>query len=242
MSDLAINLLASVIAGVAVWLFQRLIRLRRAARLRAFFGFVPGANVLLVVGKHASSTQALSVNKADMSAIVELAVLAKSGGTEPTVVLHGETLDGVGEQVEFCVGGPDSNARTAAHLRWLLPGVSHTPYDEDPEGLTLRVGPATYRRERDSYEYVLVARVAVPGGRHPLFVICGQTAATNHAAARYLARKRETLLDQHGSQANFCLVLRIVGRGAYGNSFVEPVADVTADAFTQSAPDQGAGV
>lgn len=236
MSDLAINLGASVIAGVAVWLFQRLIRLRRAARLRAFFGFVPGANVLLVVGKHAASTQALSVQEADVSAVVELAVLAKSGGTEPTVVLHGEALEGVGEQVEFCIGGPDSNRRTAAHLRWLMPGVVQAAYEEDPDGLTLRVGPTAYRRERNSYEYVLVARIVVPGGRHPLFIICGQTAATNHAAARYLGRQRNALLDQYGGRENFCLVLRIVGRAAYGNSFVELVADVTGDAFAAATP------
>ncbi|MDQ1643844.1 MAG: hypothetical protein QOJ50_28, partial [Cryptosporangiaceae bacterium] len=36
------NLLASVIAGTAVWLVQWLFRFRRAARRRAFFGFVPG--------------------------------------------------------------------------------------------------------------------------------------------------------------------------------------------------------
>jgi hypothetical protein len=230
-SDLAINLLASVIAGTAVWLVQRLFRFRRAARRRAFFGFVPGSRALIVVGRHFSSPSAMSVNKGDMAAVVELAVLATSGEVDPVIVLPDETIEGVGAQVEFCVGGPSSNRRTAAHLRWLLPGVQQASRDDDLEQLTLRIGTQEFRRERDTAEYVLVARILVPGGRCPLFLICGQTANTNHAAARYLAQHHTDLLARYGDTARFCLVLRIVDRGAYGSNFVELAADVTAEAF-----------
>lgn len=236
MSDLAVNLLASIIAGTTVWLAQRLLRLRRVARRRAFFGLTPGARALLVVGKHASSPKAMSINKDDVSAAVELAVLAKSSDVEPTIVLHHETIEGVGAQVEFCIGGPTSNQRTAAHLRWLLPGVSQDSYQEDPEGLTLRVGSRVFRREPGTYEYVLVARIFVPDRRHPLFLVCGQTANTNHAAARYLVQQQDRLFAQYGGAARFCLVLRVVDRDAYGSNFVELVADVTGQAFERPAP------
>ncbi|MCX2950190.1 SIR2 family protein [Lentzea sp. NEAU-D7] len=56
------------------------------------------------------------------------------------IALHTAVVEGVGDQVEFCVGGPSSNHRTAAHLRWLLPGVSQASYEEDPKGLALRRG------------------------------------------------------------------------------------------------------
>ncbi len=46
--DLSINLLASVIAGTAVWLFQRARRRRRDARRRRFFGLAGRAECVIV--------------------------------------------------------------------------------------------------------------------------------------------------------------------------------------------------
>jgi hypothetical protein len=227
-NDLAINLLASVIAGTAVWLAQRLLRYRRTSRRRAFLGLVPGAPVLIVVGRHASSPAAMSVNKADVAAVLDLAVLVKEAGAEPTIALHTEAADGVGERVEFCVGGPESNQRTAAHLRWLLPGFTQAPYAEDPEGLSLRVGTRVFRREPGSCEYVLLARVFAAGRPRPLFLVCGQTAISNHAATRYLVNQQHRLRSSYGTSASFCLILRIVNSASYGSGVVEVVADVTA--------------
>jgi hypothetical protein len=226
--DLAINLLASVIAGTAVWLAQRLLRYRRATRRRAFFGLAPGGRALLVVGRHASSPATTSIHKTDVAAMLELAVLIKGAGAEPAVAMDTEVVEGVGTQAEFCIGGPASNQRAAAHLRWLLPGVAQASYGEDPEGLALRVGTQVFRRERGSSEYVLLARVFAPGERRPLFLICGQTAITNYAAARYLVDQQGRLHSQYGTVRPFCLILRVVDRDAYGGNVVELVADVTA--------------
>jgi hypothetical protein len=43
-NDLAINLLASAIAGSAVWLSQWFVRVRRLTRLRAFVGVSVGSD------------------------------------------------------------------------------------------------------------------------------------------------------------------------------------------------------
>lgn len=225
MNDLAINLLASLIAGVAVWAAQRLLRYRKAARRRAFFGLAPGKRVLVVVGRHGAAP--MSINKTDVAAVLELAVLAKGAGAEPDIALHTEVVEGVGDQAEFCVGGPTSNLRTAAHLRWLLPGVTQSSFDDDPDGLALTVGDRVFRRERGASEYVLVARILAPGKRRPLFLVCGQTAITNHAAAKYLVDQQDALHAQYGALTSFCLVLRVVNRDAYGSDVVELVADVT---------------
>ncbi|WP_086661388.1 hypothetical protein [Lentzea kentuckyensis] len=244
MNDLAINLLASLIAGITVWLVQRLLRYRRAARRRAFFGLVPGERALLVVGKHRAAPAPMSINKTDVAAVLELAMLAKDAGAEPEIALHSEVVEGVGDQVEFCVGGPLSNSRTAAHLRWLLPGVSQSTYREDPEGLSVRVGDRVFSRERGGSEYVLVARIVVPGRRRPLFLVCGQTAITNYAAAKYLVEQQDSLHAQYGARTSFCLVLRIVNRDAYGSDVVELAADVTEAAAqrTITKPEAGAAI
>ncbi|WBB46798.1 hypothetical protein O3597_16560 [Verrucosispora sp. WMMA2044] len=70
MGDLLINLLASVIAGTAVWLTGFLLRRHKLNRARAFFGLAAGASCLLVVSRHASSPREFSVHRRDVAALV----------------------------------------------------------------------------------------------------------------------------------------------------------------------------
>lgn len=235
MWDLAVNLLASVIAAGAAWSAQKALRYRRLAARRRFFGLTPRGSALLVVAKHASSPREESVHSSDVAALVELAALLKSCDVEPRLQRHAEAVGGLGEVTEFCIGGPAANARTAAHLRWLLPGVVQ---DSGAGGhpLTLHVGAHEYRRVPGFYEYVLVARVFGVAAKRPLFLLCGQTARTNAAAARYLVERHRELSRRYGDSARFCFVLRIVDPAAYGNNVVEFVADVTDAAFTAPTP------
>ncbi|TCB99720.1 hypothetical protein E0H26_03980 [Micromonospora zingiberis] len=232
MSDLAINLLASAVAGLAVWLSQRIFNYRKQARVRAFFGLAPGSSALLVVSKQAGAESPTAIEKADVSAMVELAVLLKSCDVTPRFFMHHERLSGMGEEVEFCIGGPMSNLRTAAHLKWHLPGVWQGTFEQDPEGLTLYVGDKPYARVRSEVDYALVARVYVDDGSRPIFVVLGQTALANEGAARYLVKERHALVRKYGSAGNFCFVLGIYGRQVYGSHFVRLVDDVTEAAFT----------
>src|SRR5688572_19334279 len=110
--DLLVNLLASVVAGTAVWLSQRLLRYRRAARRRAFFGIVPGGSCLLSVARHASSPNELSVHRRDVAALVELASLVRECGGRADLI-SADFPQGVGRSAEFCVGGPSGNPRMA---------------------------------------------------------------------------------------------------------------------------------
>jgi hypothetical protein len=73
MREVVLSLVASVIAGSAVWLVQRLLNYRRMARKRAFFGVSAGASCVLVAPRHFSSPQTDSVHRRDMAALVELA-------------------------------------------------------------------------------------------------------------------------------------------------------------------------
>jgi len=240
--DLLVNLLASVVAGTAVWLFQRLLRYRRVARKRAFFGIRPGAVGLLAVSRHASSPSELSVHRRDVAALVELATIARDCGGRADLITSDDAPQGVGRVTEFCVGGPSGNPRMAAHLRALLPGVRvDLPTEGAPDGggaghreLPLTVGGATFRREPGRTEYVALARVFGPDGGRPVFILNGQTARTNLAAARYLAAQHATLFRRYGAAGRFCLVLRILEPDAYGADLAELVGDLSDEAFAEA--------
>lgn len=229
MSDLLINLLASVIAGVAVWLAQRLARYRRLARERAFFGLTGQAACQLSVARHFSSPRRSSVHRRDVAALVELATLARECGARAELASDAELTREFGRLTEFCVGGP-SNARTGTHLRTILRGVRFRLGGQDNPP-TLVVGDAEYPCVPGVAEFVVLARAFGPAGGKPVFVLAGQTAPTNLAAARYLDRNHRDLYRAHGADRPFCLVLRIVEPEVYGIDFTEVVADVTGVAF-----------
>ncbi|WP_420852675.1 hypothetical protein [Saccharomonospora piscinae] len=234
--DLAINLLASVIAGTAVWVFQLVRRRRRQARRRRFFGLEGGAECVIVVPRHAASPSPHSVNQLDVAAVVELAAIARECGAAVVLKVQGQNalFDGdATTATEFCVGGPDANTRMAAHLATFLPGVSMDRYADVGVALTLRVGERVFTRTPREAEYVLLAKVPGGGrGGRPLFVVCGQTAVTNRAAARYLSDNYPTLVSRYGVDSRFCLMLEIVRPPVYGGRLVRECGDLTAAAFT----------
>jgi hypothetical protein len=227
MHDLIVNLLASVIAGVTVWVAGRLVRYQRLAREQAFFGLSGGATGLLSVARHHSSPRENSVHRRDVAALVELATVARECGARVDLASHADLDQQLGRQTEFCVGGPDSNPRTATHLRTLLRGVTFPALNAGP----IAVGGHIYTYEPDKVEYVVLARAWGPAGGRPVFVLAGQTAPSNLAAARYLAGQHRALFRTYRADRPFCLVLRVVEPAVYGTDATELVADVTADAF-----------
>ncbi|MBT8225317.1 MAG: hypothetical protein HKP61_07880 [Dactylosporangium sp.] len=235
MGDLLVNLLASVIAGCSVWLAQRGLRRRTLARRRTFFGVVPGEHCLLVVGKHASSPSEHSVSSRDVAALVELATVVRSCGGHADLAIAGSPVAALGRQTEFCVGGPITNPRTAVHLRTMLPGVR---FEHDTFGgpeMAWWVGDAPFRWEPERVTYVVMAKVFAPGSTRAVFIVAGQVAAANLAAARFLATRFESLASRYGVSRQFCLVLRVAEPAAYGSDFVEVAADVTDAALSAPA-------
>ncbi|MFC7549892.1 hypothetical protein [Plantactinospora sp. GCM10030261] len=227
MQDLLVNLASSVLAGVAVWTGQRMLRYHRRARMRAFFGIRPQAVCLLLLARHFSSRNPLSVHRQDVAAAVEVASIINDCGGRADLSLADTDPHRVGQLAEFCVGGPSANPRTAAHLRALLPGVS---FGTGPGPGQIEVGGQTYHRDRGVADYALIARVAGPAGGRPVFLIVGQTALANLAAARLLARDHRQLARRYGTDRDFCLVLRVVEPDSYGPDYTEIVADVSAAA------------
>jgi hypothetical protein len=151
------------------------------------------------------------------------------------IVGHDSARQGFGERAEFCVGGPVSNVRTAAHLASLLPGVRvDLSRERGPDRGAIAVGGHSYRWEAGAAEHVLLARLTDGQGSRPVFLLSGQTANSNQAAARYLARHHVGLARRYGRNS-FVLMLKVVNSAAYGPDVTELVADVTAAARTPAA-------
>ncbi|MDH6124128.1 hypothetical protein [Kitasatospora sp. GP82] len=250
MADIVLNVLlglvASAISAGLGWLAQTLRRRRRLERVREFFGMPGGTECLLVVNRRVAVADPKSVSRSDVYALMELAALVKECGARAEIVAHDEVRQGLGGKAEFCLGGPASNERTAAHLVSWLPGVRFTAEQGDtaggsrPYGDTVSVGGQEFRFEPDTevpggQMYVLLARLHAARGARPVFLIAGQAATSNHAAVRYLVANHRKLARRYGTDGSFALVLRVVNPTAYGPDVVELASDVTV-AATAPAP------
>ncbi|MGW1591741.1 hypothetical protein [Streptomyces sp. NPDC002386] len=231
--NIVLGVMAAGVSAALGWLARTYLWRRRLRRKQAFFGLPDHSESLLVVNRNAGGPE-LSVMRHDVFALLELSALIKDCGAHAQVVAHDATQQGFGERTEFCLGGPSSNRRMAAHLSSLLPGVGvNTEAESGPEAGAFRIGGEDYRVEAGRSEYVLLARLTAGnrGEARPVFLFCGQRAITNQAAARYLARGHERLARKYGS-GSFVLLLKVVNSQAYGPDVVELVADVTRAART----------
>ncbi|MDO0910477.1 hypothetical protein QQM39_06285 [Streptomyces sp. DT2A-34] len=226
--NIVLGVVAAGISAALGWLARTYLWRRKLRRKQAFFGLPDNAESLLVVNRGAGGPE-LTVMRYDVFALLELAALIKDCNAHAQIVPHDAARQGFGERTEFCVGGPASNRRMTAHLASLLPGVRvNVDAEPGPERGALQVGSERYRVEVGKEEYALLARLTVDQshGTRPVFLFCGQTAITNQAATRYLARNHERLTRKHGT-GSFVLLLKVVNSQAYGPDVVELVADVT---------------
>ncbi|MFG2375061.1 hypothetical protein ACGFY9_26715 [Streptomyces sp. NPDC048504] len=231
--NIVLGVAAAGISAALGWLARTYLWRRKLRRKQAFFGLPDNSESLLVVNREAGGAE-LSVMRHDVFALLELAALIKDCNAHAQVVAHDAAQQSFGERTEFCVGGPASNRRMAAHLASLLPGIRvNVDPEPGPDRGAFQIGSERYRLEPGKGEYVLLARLTAGqlGGARPVFLFCGQRAITNQAASRYLARNHEKLARKHGGNT-FVLLLKVVNSQAYGPDVVELVADVTRAAET----------
>jgi hypothetical protein len=232
--NIVLGVVAAGISATLGWLARTYLWRRKLRRKQAFFGLPDNSESLLVVNRDAGSTE-LSVHRYDVFALLELSALIKDCGAHAEVITQDAARQGFGERTEFCVGGPTSNRRMMAHIAAMLPGVlvKVDPSEPGPVRMTYQIGSERYLLEKGVAEYVLLARLTAgqPDQSRPVFLFCGQTAITNQAATRYLARNHERLARKY-SDNSFVLLLKVVNSHAYGPDVAELVADVTRAAQT----------
>ncbi|MGW1912983.1 hypothetical protein ACWCQS_20175 [Streptomyces sp. NPDC002076] len=229
--NIVLGLVATAISASLGWLARTYLWRRKLRRKQAFFGLPENSESLLVVNRDAGGTE-LAVMRHDVFALLELSALIKDCHANARVVAHDVAQQGFGERTEFCLGGPASNRRMAAHLASMLPGVRvNKGAEPGPDRGAFRIGAENYRLEKGQSEYVLLARLALGRDARPVFLFCGQRAINNQAATRYLARHHERLARKYGT-GSFVLLLKVLNSEAYGPDVVELVADVTRAART----------
>ncbi|MEU8974872.1 hypothetical protein BIV25_15235 [Streptomyces sp. MUSC 14] len=229
--NIVLGLVATGISASLGWLARTYLWRRKLRRKQAFFGLPENAESLLVVNRDPAAAEP-AVHRFDVFALLELSALIKECGANAQVVTQDTVQQGFGERTEFCVGGPASNRRTAAHMTAMLPGLAvNTDPEPGPERGAFRIGGEHYPMARGTAEHVLLARVTTSGQARPVFLFCGQSAITNQAATRYLARHHERLHRKYGT-GSFVLLLKVLNSQAYGPDVVELVADVTRAART----------
>jgi hypothetical protein len=231
--EIVLGVFAAGVTASLGWFGRTCLWRRGLRRRQRFFGLPDHSECLLVVGRKAGTGEG-AVARDDVFALLELSALIKDCGAHAQVLSHETARQGFGERTEFCIGGPVSNHRTAAHLHSLLPGVQvDTGTEPGPDRGAFTIGSERYRMEKGSVEHVLLARLTAGEGSRPVFLACGQRAVTNQAAARYLARHHTRLARRYGLDGDFCLLLKVVNSQAYGPDVVELVADVTQAATTR---------
>ncbi|MFE9739051.1 hypothetical protein [Streptomyces sp. NPDC006477] len=228
--NIVLGVLATGVSASLGWLTRTYLWRRGLRRKQAFFGLPGNAECLLVVNRESGGDR--SVHRFDVFALLELSALIKDCGAQARILSHDQTHQGFGDRTEFCVGGPYSNRRMAAHLTTLLPGLTvNVEVEPGPDRGAFTIGTEPYRSEAGVCEYVILARLTAGEGGRPVFLFCGQRAITNQAATRYLARHHAELARRHRS-GSFVLLLKVVNSEAYGPDVVELVADVTRAAMT----------
>ncbi|MER5931037.1 hypothetical protein [Streptomyces sp. NPDC002054] len=233
--NIVLGVIATALSGGFGW-FSRTYLWRRALRRKqAFFGLPTGSDCLFVVNRQMGGTDA-SLHRNDAFALLEISALIKDCGANVQIVTHDTARQGFGERAEFCVGGPASNTRTTAHLSSMLPGVQFDVGLETghPDRGSIRIGEERYRWEKGMVEHVLLARLTTDQGSRPVFLLSGQTANSNQAAARYLAKHHQRLARKYGG-SSFCILLKVINSDAYGPDVTELLADVTGPARTPAA-------
>ena len=230
--NLVVGIATSIITALAAWLWDKTRKSTILNRKAAFFGLQPKGQCLVVMNQNPKSLNTMSY--ADVRTLVEVVKLAEEIGVELEVAPFDQIAEPAGEVTEFCLGGPDSNQRTKVHLANFLKGVRFNPYmPGDPNNIAIVTQNGTFRYEKDQSEYAILARFYPNPKRHPVILICGQTARANQGAAHYLIENYDHFLRRSfGNKKQFCLLIRLQSPLTYGYKSARLEKDLTSTAFT----------
>jgi hypothetical protein len=227
--NIVIGLVTSILSGSAVLLWRRAASSRVLHRKAAFFGLRPGSPCLIVMNNHWQLPGSASHD--DVHVLLEIASLAQEAGCPVSVIPADDLREREEVSVEFCIGGPLSNPRTAAHLAAYLPGVKQRPISDRSDSGAIVVGGQKFLFKRGRQEYALVAKFTPAHSIYPVTLIYGQRAINSRAAVNFLKQNYRTLSKTVESISKFCLIIQVNSSDAYGSQAAELAADVTSAAF-----------
>src|SRR5512145_59531 len=140
--NLVIGLLTSVITAIVVWLWQKTRRTYLLNKKSRFFGIAAKEKCLLVMNHNPD--QPSTMNHNDIYVLIEAAKITHDLEGEIVIAPYDVALEGTGEVTEFCIGGPDANQRSKAHIERFLKNVHFKPFNDAQEPLALVAGEHTF--------------------------------------------------------------------------------------------------
>jgi hypothetical protein len=228
--NIVIGLVTTVLSGGSVLAWRHMKDARMLRGKAAFFGFRAGGTCLIIMNNHWQKPGSTSHN--DVHTMIEVAGLAHEAGCPISVLPADDLHENNGDRIEFCIGGPTSNPRTAGHMAAHLPGVRYRAYSSRRDSGAIVVSGKQFLLDHGQQEHALVAKFIPAHSSSPVIVIYGQRAIDNRAAIHFLKREYRKLAKAVDSVDRFCLIIRVISADTYGYQAAELAADVTDAAFT----------
>jgi hypothetical protein len=206
-----------------------------------FFGVKPKDNCYIILNNNPRDPSGYkSMSHGDVETLVEAVEIVHELGGRIEVAPFNEKPKGVGSMTEFCIGGPDSNERTKAHLINHLSGLMvHDYAPGNPDSIAIEFEGKKYRYEKDDdgklkQAYAILAKFYNNelSNSKPIFLICGQTSITNKSAIAYLIQNYEKLAKEFGDKP-FCVIVKPRDYRTYGYQDVVRVDNLTGLIFKE---------
>jgi hypothetical protein len=101
--------------------------------------------------------------------------------------------------------------------------------------MAIAIGDDVFAYERSDLEHAVLARFYPEASSHPVILISGQSARSNHGAISYLTKHYERSIRlTHGDGEPFCFVLALRSPLVYGVKSVHLAKEVTSAAFAST--------
>ena len=204
-----------------------------------FFEVYPNNTCYIVLNNDPRSIKAMA--HGDVETLVEAVKIVHELGGNIEVAPFDEKPKGVGSMTEFCIGGPDSNERTKAHLINHFNGLRFHDYSPgNPDSIAIEFEEKKYRYEKNDdgtlkQAYAILAKFRnkeLPNSK-PVFLICGQIQITNKSAISYLTQNYKKLRKEFGDKP-FCLIVKPRDYKSYGYQDVVRVDNLTGLIFPEN--------
>lgn len=226
-SAIFINIISSFIFGFITGTWVNLRNKYSKRSKRKFFKIHKGDLVYITINERSNSPKTMSHR--DILTLMETSKIAND--LEGEILL--EPIDTAkiapGNQVEFCIGGIDSNKRSKIFLSKFFRNISMNSF-KDSNSLRISVDGINYDYVKGKRAYAILARIFPTLTSKPIFLLCGQTSLSNRAAAYYLEKNYNLLLKKYRKKS-FCMVLEIEDFEYFGFKSGRLAEDVTTKVF-----------
>ena len=221
--DIVINIIASIIVGVAVWFWSKYRNEYSLRKKRNFYNIKRDQKIYLTINQY---NQTKLMSHRDISTLIDISKIPHDLDGDVMILPIDEVKFSPGEYVEFCIGGVDSNRRSELYLDEFFKNIYMNSY-QSQNSLRIEVGNDKFDYEKDRVVYSILAKFYPNKNTElPVFLICGQTSLSNKGAAYYLMNNYQELYKKHKNNP-FCYILMTKNFKSFGHKNVSLVKDVS---------------